>query len=156
MTRLLALAGVALLLIASPALAQDDSVAVRMDDSVAVRMTVAAYHAALQSGDSATALSLLAPDVVVLESGGIESRSEYRANHLSADMAFAQATRSVRSPGPVRVEGDVAWASATSETRGEWNGNPVASAGAELMVLRRTAAGWRITAIHWSSRRLRD
>ena len=148
MTRPMLLAGAAVLFLAAPAVAQDDS--------VAVRMTVAAYHAALQAGDSASALSLLAPDVVVLESGGIETFSEYRTNHLSADMAFAQATRAVRTPGPVRVEGSVAWASATSETRGEWNGNPVASAGAELMVLRRTAQGWRIVAIHWSSRRLRE
>lgn len=56
------------------------------------------YHAALASGDSLAALALLADDVVVLESGSAESRSEYRSHHLASDIAFAQAVESVRSP----------------------------------------------------------
>jgi ketosteroid isomerase-like protein len=51
------------------------------------------------------------------------------------------------------VRGDVAWVVGTSTTRGEYRGRPVDSAGAELMVLTRTPQGWRIAAIHWSSRR---
>jgi hypothetical protein len=47
----------------------------------------------------------------------------------------------------------VAWVVGTSTTRGEYRGRPVNSAGAELMVLTRTPHGWRIAAIHWSSRR---
>ena len=48
---------------------------------------------ALASGDSVTALELLAEDVVIYESGGVEaSREEYRSYHLPADMAFASST----------------------------------------------------------------
>ena len=63
-------------------------------DSAAVAAVVGGFHDALARGDSAAALALLAPDVRILESGGVE-----------------------------------------------------------LMVLTRTAGGWRISAIHWSSRR---
>lgn len=122
-------------------------------DSAAVVATVARFHDALERGDSAAALSLLSSDAVILESGGAETVSEYRAHHLPADIAFAQAIRSVRSAIRVTVQGDLAWAAGTSTTQGEFRDRPVNSAGAELMVLRRTGDGWRIVAIHWSSRR---
>ncbi len=122
-------------------------------DSAAVVLVVRQYHEALARRDSASALALLADDVVVLEAGGMESRAEYRAHHLPADMAFAAAVP--RTPGPLRVTlaGDVAWVASTSETTGTFDGRAVDSAGAELMVLSRSPAGWRIRAIHWSSRR---
>jgi uncharacterized protein (TIGR02246 family) len=121
-------------------------------DSVAVAAAVHRYHAALAAGDSAAALALLTPDAVILESGGVESRAEYRSHHLPADIEFARAVRSEQGPIRVRVQGDAAWASSTSTTQGEFRGRAINSAGAELMVLVRTPQGWRITAIHWSSR----
>lgn len=122
-------------------------------DSAAVAMVVRQFHEALAHRDSAGALALLADDVVVLEAGGLESRAEYRSHHLPADMAFAAAVP--RTPGPLRVTlaGDVAWVASTSETTGTFDGRAVNSAGAELVVLSRSPAGWRIRAIHWSSRR---
>ena len=121
-------------------------------DSSEVAAIVERYHAALAAGDSAAALALLADDVVILESGGRESRDDYRAHHLAADIAFARAVLSQRGPMTVRVRGDVAWVTGTSTTQGEYRGRPVNSTGAELMVLSREASGWRIRAIHWSSR----
>jgi ketosteroid isomerase-like protein len=121
-------------------------------DSVRVAGAVDGYHRALAAGDSAAALALLAEDAVILESGGVESRAEYRGHHLPGDIAFARAVRSERGPVHVRIVGDVAWASSTSVSQGEFRGRAINSAGAELMVLRRTAEGWRIAAIHWSSR----
>jgi ketosteroid isomerase-like protein len=50
----------------------------------------------------------------------------------------------------------VAWATSTSTARGEFRGRPVNSEGAELMVLTRTPEGWKISAIHWSSRTIRS
>jgi len=124
-------------------------------DSAAVAGVIAKYHEALAAGDSATALALLTDDVVILESGGIETRAEYRSHHLPADIGFAKAVRSQRSPVHVRLHGDMAWASSTSTAQGEMNGRTINSAGAELMVLTRTAQGWKISAIHWSSRQRR-
>ncbi len=126
-------------------------------DSAAVAAVVHRYDAALASGDSATALALLAPDAVVLESGGMESRAEYRSHHLPADMAYARAVKGVSSPVHVVIEGNAAWASSTSVSQGEYRGKAVNSAGSELMVLTRGADGaWRIRAIHWSSRARRQ
>ena len=124
-------------------------------DSAAVAATVGRFHAALAAGDSVGALALLAPDVVILESGGVELRDDYRSHHLPADIAFARAVKGERSPLRVVVRGDVAWASGTSTTAGEFNGRQVNSTGAELVVLTRAAEGWRISAIHWSSRNRR-
>lgn len=123
-------------------------------DSGAVAAVVERYHRALAQGDSAAALGLLAEDAVIVESGGIESRQEYRSHHLPADIAFVRAVKGTRSPVRVNVRGDVAWATATSTTRGNYRGKAVNSSGAELMVLTRTGDGWKIHAIHWSSRSL--
>jgi uncharacterized protein (TIGR02246 family) len=121
-------------------------------DSAEVAAVVARFHQALETGDSAAVLTLLAPDAVILESGGVEDVAEYRGHHLPADIEFARAIQGTRTPVQVRVRGDVAWAAATSVAQGQFRGRAINSAGAELMVLARAPGGWRITAIHWSSR----
>lgn len=122
-------------------------------DSAAVVSVVGRFHEALARGDSAAALALLTDDGVVLESGGVETRDEYRSHHLPGDIEFARAVPSRRGPATVRVHGDVAWVSSTSTTQGDFRGRAINSAGAELVVLVREEGGWRIAAIHWSSRR---
>lgn len=129
--------------------------AATVSDSAAVVAVVERYHDALARGDSTTALSLLSPDVVILESGGVETRDEYRSHHLPGDIAFARAVRRERGPLRVTLQGELAWVSSTSTTRGEYRGRMVNSSGAELMVLSRENDGWSIRAIHWSSRALR-
>jgi ketosteroid isomerase-like protein len=119
---------------------------------MAVAGVVERYHHALQSGDSSAALAILAPDAVILESGGLESVREYRSHHLPADITFARAVKTTRSPVQVVVRGDVAWTNATSTTRGIYRGKTTNATGAESMVLTRSADGWTIRAIHWSSR----
>lgn len=121
-------------------------------DSSDVIAVITAYHSSIARGDSTAALALLAQDAVIVESGGVETREEFRAHHLPADMAFAQAVKAERGPVRVVVQGDVAWATSTSVTQGEYRGRQINSTSAELMVLSRTQAGWRIRAIHWSSR----
>ncbi|NOT09173.1 MAG: nuclear transport factor 2 family protein [Gemmatimonadales bacterium] len=140
---------VALTLAAIPAAAQTP-------DQQAVLATVKAFHDALAQGDSLAALKLLADDVTVLESGGLETRTEYRGHHLPGDIAFARAVPSTRADPVVTVLGDVAWVVGTSRTTGTYRDRPVNSAGAELMVLARTPEGWRIRAVHWSSRSIRS
>ena len=124
-------------------------------DSLDVARAVERFHLALADADSAAALSLLADDALILESGGRETRAEYRAHHLAADIAFARAVPRERASVHVKLQGDVAWATSTGTARGEWRGRPVHAATAELMVLTRAGAGWRIRAIHWSSRSVR-
>lgn len=121
-------------------------------DSTDVAAVVERFHGALARGDSLGALELLADDVVVLESGASETKADYRAHHLQADIAFAGAVPAQAGPLSVSVRGDVAWASRTRTTQGEYRGRAVNSASAELIVLTRESEGWRIRAIHWSSR----
>jgi ketosteroid isomerase-like protein len=85
----------------------------------------------------------------------METRSEYRAHHLPADIAYARALPSERTVEQITVRGDVAWVVATSRTQGTYRERTVNSAGAELMVLARENGWWRIVAVHWSSRAVR-
>ena len=122
------------------------------DDSAAVARVVNQFHTALTTGDTSAAMALLADDVLILESGGVETRDEYRAHHLAADIQFAQAVPSTTGPTTIRMQDGVAWAITTSITKGTFNGRKVNAAGAELMVLTHNREGWRIRSIHWSSR----
>ena len=124
-------------------------------DSAAVAAVVDRYHRALSDGDSVVALSLLANDATVLESGDVETRDQYRSHHLPADIAFARAVPSVHGPVRVVMHGDAAWAISTSTTRGSYRGRIIDSQGAELMVVTRDHDRWMIRAIHWSSHALR-
>ena len=121
-------------------------------DSAAVAAAVNQFHEALAKGDSVAALALLASDAVILESGGMETKAEYRSHHLSGDIQFSRAVKAVRAPTKVVVAGETAWTVSTSTTRGDFNGRAINSTGAESMVLSRTATGWKIRSIHWSSR----
>jgi ketosteroid isomerase-like protein len=124
-------------------------------DSAAVIHVLHQFHTALEEGDSATVLRLLRDDAVILETGQIETKQEYRSHHLPADIAFARAVP--RETGPIRVSirGDVAWASSTSVARGRFRDRDVNSQSAELVVFQRNGEEWVISAIHWSSRTLR-
>jgi ketosteroid isomerase-like protein len=98
------------------------------------------------------ALGFLDRDAIILESGATETREEYRSHHLPADIEFARAVKSKQSVLRVSLSGNVAWVSSTSISRGQFEHRQISSDGAELIVLRRAANGWKIAAIHWSSR----
>lgn len=137
----------ALLFIVSDIIGQTSSA-----DSAEIRATVERFHRALGDGDRAAALQLLAPEAVILEGGAAQSRAEYEREHLGEDIAFARATKSERSETQIQQKGDAAWVTTKSRTTGTFNGRKIDSVGVELMVLTKGGAGWRIRAIHWSSR----
>ena len=116
---------------------------------------VARFHAALAAGDSAGAARLLDTAVVVLESGDLETRAAYLRDHLPADIKFARSAKSVRQVKSVEEHEGTAWVVSTSRATGKFEGRPVDSDGAELIVLRRVGPDWRIVAIHWSSHKHR-
>ena len=122
-------------------------------DTGEVKAVVEGFHQALIRADPAAALAVLSPDALILESGESQTRAEYEREHLTEDIAFASATKTERSPLIVRQEGDVAWTTATSKTTGTFKGRKIDSTGVELMVLTKDKSGWRIRAIHWSSRK---
>jgi ketosteroid isomerase-like protein len=127
----------------------------QVSDSASVVATLQAFHRALRSGNADVATALLAPDLQVAESGGLENLEEYTSHHLPGDMGFAGAVDRSSTLHRVVVEGDVAWIMATSRTQGSYRDRDIDSIGVELVVFGRGEDGWLIRAIHWSSRRPR-
>jgi ketosteroid isomerase-like protein len=114
---------------------------------------VDAFHAKLTGGDGAAAATLLAEDALIFESGHAErSRAEYASHHAGADAAYAAAIPSKLTHRNGFVDGDMAWIVSESRTTGTYKDKPVDRITTETMILRKTAEGWRIAHIHWSSR----
>lgn len=123
----------------------------------AVREVAHELHDALARGDSAAVLDLLADGVRVYEGGHAETRSEYRAGHLAADIEFVGGmdrrtlAEHVRTSGN-RV-GDMALYLSEYRMTGTFRGEAVDTRGTETLVMQRVSeGGWRIVHVHWSSR----
>jgi ketosteroid isomerase-like protein len=135
----------------SPAAASAD-----LDVPAAAEAAVAVterFNTALSSGDLGTVETLLAPDVLILESGGAErSREEYMSHHAPSDAAFLKSAHRQLLHQRARTAGEFAWVGTESELHAQKNGMPLTVLSVETMVLKQTADGWRIVHIHWSSR----
>jgi len=129
---------------AVPAAAQD-----RTTPDGEVRAVAQAFQRALASGDSTAALALLHADVRIFESGRGESRDQYRAGHLRADIAFLREVRSETTSESVTVRGDLALYRREYTVKGRYRDRDVDRTGTETMVLLRTDNTWRILHIHW-------
>lgn len=121
------------------------------DASASAEAVVRSFHDALRSGNVALVEQLLAADAVVIEGGRIESRDEYLAHHLPADIEFAKAVPSRRIDVRSTRQGATAWVRSASTAKGMFHDRPIDLAGAELIVLSRSGPSWKIRAIHWSS-----
>lgn len=146
---LIAFAAAAFLCLAGPA-AADQGAAPEAPDSPAG--IVEAFAAALDSGDTAALSALLAPDVQIAESGGIErSLDEYRSHHMGADIEFSKAVETkVLSRQIFEGEG-LATIMTEAVSTGMFRGKAVNSSLMETMVLKQTDGEWKIVHIHWSS-----
>jgi ketosteroid isomerase-like protein len=114
--------------------------------------TVMAFHAALASGDTDAALTHLAEDVVIFESGGVEnSRAEYASHHLEADAAFSAAVPRTLVSRTHGMQGDMAWVISVETVSGTYRTRAINSRSVETMMLRQVNGQWRIVHIHWSS-----
>ncbi len=146
-------ASIAILLLAAVAPIRVVRAQMSRADSAGAVAAVAQFHAALAGADSARAVSLLADDVMILESGAIQTRNDYLGHHLGADMKASGTSKAARSVVRVSLTGGsaiVVSKSVSPPTGAEGN---TGSEMAELMVLSKTASGWQIRAVHWSSRR---
>ena len=115
--------------------------------------TVESFYEAMKTGDTAAAMRVIAPDAEFLESGARETRAEYEANHLPADIEFEKAVAGKREPWRVTLAGNTAWVHALTEYVGTFKDAPVNFVSAQLVVLTRDAADWQIRTINWSSKR---
>lgn len=122
---------------------------------VAARPAVAvvdAFHQALGRGDTKAALSQLADEALIFESGGVErGKQEYASHHLAADAAFSQAVPSKLIRRVAYVAGPTAWVASEGRTTGIFKGKAVDRNTIETMILRKSAGTWKIVHIHWSS-----
>ena len=108
------------------------------------------FYGAVKAGDKKAVMQLIAPDAVFVESGKIETRAEYEANHLPADIEFESQVKGTRGPSKVTFDGsgNAAWVISRAEYD---EGNPEKYINTQLMVLTRDAGEWRIRSISWSS-----
>jgi ketosteroid isomerase-like protein len=144
----------ATVLVAFGAVASSVSAQAARSDSAAVVAVIERFHGSLAAGDSARAVSVLAEDLMVIEAGAIETRADYLGHHLGADIKASQGSKGERAVLKVTVAGDAAYVVSRTTTPSATAGG-MPSESAELMVLTKTGAGWRIRAVHWSSRRRR-
>ena len=124
-------------------------------DSLAAVRAVEQFHAALSAADSSRAVSLLADDVLIIEGGHIQTRSEYLGGHLAGDMKASQGSKGVRTVVKVTIVGGAAFVVSKTVSPPTSAPGSTGSELAELMVLSPTVAGWKIRSVHWSSRRRR-
>ena len=131
------------LVIAAPAMAAPSAEAEAVVDT---------FHSALAKGDTKGAAALLADDALIFEEGRAErSKAEYAAHHLPADAAFSQAVKSTTIRRASDWADGLAWVASEGRMKGAYKGKPVDRLTTETMVLRKTADGWRIVHVHWSS-----
>ena len=139
--------GLATFLICLPACTKAPSTPPPREEDIA--KVVTAFYGAITAGDKAAAMHLIAPDAVFVESGKIETRAEYEANHLPADIEFESQVKAVRGPLRVTFHGaDTAWVISRAEYD---EGNPEKYINTQLMVLTRDSDDWRIRTISWST-----
>jgi ketosteroid isomerase-like protein len=139
----------------APAIAATPAAPAEVIEAGTPTATVIAFHAALTRGDTAEALSLLAEDALIFESGSVErSRAEYGSHHLAADAEFSAAVRRTLVDRSVVHQGDVAWVMTIETVAGTFRGRAINSRSLETMALRRVDGVWRIVHIHWSSANL--
>jgi ketosteroid isomerase-like protein len=123
-------------------------------DSAAVEGIVNAFYGAMKTADKTAAMALIHEDAMFVEGGRLETREQYETNHLPADIEFEQAVAGNRTSTKVTIDRDAAWVIAETEYRGTFENEPVSFVSAQLMLLTRQEAGWKIRSIHWSSRRV--
>ena len=112
------------------------------------------FSAALSAGDVTAATAELDPSVLILESGGAEhSRDEYLAGHAKSDAEFLKSAHVTLKRRTAQSTGDLAWVGSESEIHAMKGAGMLMISSSETMVLRRTAQGWKIVHIHWSSRK---
>lgn len=116
--------------------------------------TLAAFHDALTSGDQATALALLSPEIAIYEAGYVErSRDEYASHHLGGDMQFAKSSTRKVLKQTERIDGNTAIVWEETETTGTSRGKPVHVFGTGTAILEKKGDAWSIVHVHWSSRK---
>lgn len=121
-------------------------------DCKAIAAIADQLYQAIRSGDSDTVRTLLAPDVLIFESGHAEtSLEEYAGHHMPADMAFLATMDMTLLSRQVTAGRDMAVISSRSRLSGFYQDTEQDIISTETLVLQRTNGDWQVVHVHWSS-----
>jgi mono/diheme cytochrome c family protein/ketosteroid isomerase-like protein len=121
-------------------------------EAAAAAAVVDDFQHKLHHGDTQRAAQLLDASVLIFEGGNAEkSRAEYASHHLGADSEFLKKAQVVPLMRTGEANGNLAWIATESEITTQ-GAKPLSLVATETMVLEKTAGGWRVAHIHWSSR----
>ena len=110
-----------------------------------------AFHAALQRGDRAAVMALLAPDVSISEDSQVQSRAAYASGHLGEDIAFLHGARIAPVSLASMSMGDTAMVGSESDITTTRDGKSSTLRSREMLNLRKFGNAWKIVAIQWQS-----
>lgn len=110
------------------------------------------FRNAMQTGEIATALRLLAPEVLIYDGGReIRSREAYAAGPLKRDIARDAAFYTTVLSQDSAERGDTAWVTTRTRYLSTSTEQAVEFIGTETLVLHRLASGWQIVYVHRST-----
>jgi ketosteroid isomerase-like protein len=110
------------------------------------------FRSAMQSGEIASALGMLAPEVLIYDDGREDrSRQAYAAVHLKPDLARYGAFYAETLSQDSAERGDIAWVTTRTRYLGKTADNAAQFIGTETLVLHRLASGWQIVHVHRSA-----
>ncbi len=111
------------------------------------------FSAALSAADLDAVAAELDPAVLILESGSAErTRDEYLGGHAKHDAEFLKAAHVGLKRRTAHASGDLVWVGSESEIHATRDDKMLMISSTETAVLSKTAQGWKIVHLHWSSR----
>lgn len=111
-----------------------------------------ALHAAIAAGDTQGIEDILDPEVLIFESGGVESSlEEYASHHMHSDMEFMAGMEREVLTRDVIEAGDMAVVSTRSRLSGSFRDRELDLFSTETLGLAKTEGGWWVRRILWSS-----
>ncbi len=110
-----------------------------------------AFHTALQHGDRAAVLALLAPNASISEGGHTQLRDDYANGHLGEDIAFLKDAKITPVSLGSMPMGDAAMVGSESDIQATVKGKLTTLRSRELLNLKKDGKGWKIVSIQWQS-----
>lgn len=113
--------------------------------------TAQAFHGALEHGDRAVVLGILAPEATITEAGQTQSREAYAAHHLGEDLAFMKHAKVMPLWMGSMSMGEAATVGSTMRIVITDAGKPRTLRGKERLTLKKLGSAWKIIAVQWQT-----
>ncbi len=110
-----------------------------------------AFQTALQKGDRAAMLALLAPDAVIREDGHVRTRAAYAAGPLAEDIALPKDAQITPITQGSMSMGDLAVVGSERDITATVKGRPVTIRRRELLSFSQLGKEWKIVSVQWQS-----